>query len=56
VGCTFHRNIKGFIVQTGDPENTGKGGVSIWGRKFEDEFSDDLKVILPNLNLITNVL
>jgi peptidyl-prolyl cis-trans isomerase-like 3 len=44
VGCIFHRNIKGFIVQTGDPENTGKGGQSIWGQKFEDEFSDDLKV------------
>lgn len=44
LGCIFHRNIKGFIVQTGDPENTGKGGQSIWGQKFEDEFSDDLKV------------
>ncbi|XP_046404097.1 peptidyl-prolyl cis-trans isomerase-like 3 [Ischnura elegans] len=42
-GCLFHRNMKGFIVQTGDPTNTGKGGNSIWGRKFEDEFKDDLK-------------
>ncbi|KOB71568.1 Peptidyl-prolyl cis-trans isomerase [Operophtera brumata] len=31
-GCLFHRNIKGFIVQTGDPTGTGKGGTSIWGR------------------------
>lgn len=31
------------MVQTGDPANTGKGGSSIWGRKFEDEFSDELK-------------
>ena len=42
-GCLFHRNIKGFIVQTGDPTHTGKGGSSIWGRKFEDEFKDNLK-------------
>lgn len=43
-GCTFHRNIKGFIVQTGDPTQTGKGGSSIYGRKFEDEFKDEYKV------------
>ncbi|XP_053601469.1 peptidyl-prolyl cis-trans isomerase-like 3 isoform X1 [Plodia interpunctella] len=57
-GCIFHRNIKahrttkthsgvtplaGFIVQTGDPTGTGKGGTSIWGRKFEDEFKEELK-------------
>lgn len=42
-GSLFHRNIKGFIVQTGDPMGTGKGGNSIWDRKFEDEFKDNLK-------------
>ncbi|XP_064153698.1 peptidyl-prolyl cis-trans isomerase-like 3 isoform X2 [Anguilla rostrata] len=42
-GCIFHRNIKGFMVQTGDPTGTGKGGTSIWGRKFEDEFNEHLK-------------
>lgn len=42
-GSLFHRNIKGFIVQTGDPTGTGKGGNSIWERKFEDEFKDNLK-------------
>ncbi|XP_049959905.1 peptidyl-prolyl cis-trans isomerase-like 3 isoform X2 [Schistocerca serialis cubense] len=47
-GCLFHRNIKGFIVQTGDPTQTGKGGNSIWGRKFEDEYKEDLK---PHLDL-----
>jgi peptidyl-prolyl cis-trans isomerase-like 3 len=36
-GCIFHRNIKGFIVQTGDPTNTGKNGKSIWGEFFDDE-------------------
>ncbi|XP_049628873.1 peptidyl-prolyl cis-trans isomerase-like 3 [Suncus etruscus] len=42
-GCIFHRNIKGFMVQTGDPTGTGRGGNSIWGRKFEDEYSEYLK-------------
>lgn len=42
-GCVFHRNIKGFMLQTGDPTGTGKGGNSIWGDKFEDELSDTLK-------------
>lgn len=40
--CIFHRNIKGFMVQTGDPTNTGKKGESIWGGKFEDELHDNL--------------
>ena len=30
-------------MQTGDPTNTGKGGESIWGHKFEDEFKESLK-------------
>ncbi|XP_015908500.1 peptidyl-prolyl cis-trans isomerase-like 3 isoform X2 [Parasteatoda tepidariorum] len=42
-GCVFLRNIKGFIIQTGDPTGTGKGGLSIWGKKFEDELKDELK-------------
>ncbi|KAG9299265.1 hypothetical protein G9A89_013913 [Geosiphon pyriformis] len=41
--CLFHRNIKSFIVQTGDPTGTGKGGNSIWGRKFADEIKSSLK-------------
>jgi peptidyl-prolyl cis-trans isomerase-like 3 len=44
-GNLFHRNIKGFIVQTGDPTGTGKGGTSIWDKKFEDEYKEQLKVI-----------
>ncbi|PIO52636.1 peptidyl-prolyl cis-trans isomerase, cyclophilin-type, partial [Teladorsagia circumcincta] len=39
----FHRNIKDFMVQTGDPTGTGKGGNSIWGGPFEDELSVELR-------------
>mmetsp|Transcript_16626 Transcript_16626/g.18494 ORF Transcript_16626/g.18494 Transcript_16626/m.18494 type:complete len:166 (-) Transcript_16626:223-720(-) len=40
--CIFHRNIPGFIVQTGDPTNKGKGGQSIYGHEFEDEIREKL--------------
>ncbi|OLL27084.1 Peptidyl-prolyl cis-trans isomerase-like 3 [Neolecta irregularis DAH-3] len=42
-GCKIHRNMKGFMVQMGDPTGTGKGGESIWGGKFEDEIKASLK-------------
>jgi len=42
-GLLFHRSIKGFMVQTGDPTGTGKGGNSIWGEKFKDEIVPHLK-------------
>ena len=42
-GCMFHRIIRDFMIQGGDPTGTGRGGESIYGAKFEDEIHPGLR-------------
>ncbi|KAL1304370.1 hypothetical protein AAFC00_003373 [Neodothiora populina] len=53
-GVAFHRNIKNFMIQGGDPTGTGRGGQSVWGKNFPDEIdqalSHDARGILSMAN------
>ena len=42
-GCHFFKIFKNFMIQTGDPTNTGSGGESIYSSEFRDEFHSRLK-------------
>jgi len=53
-GLIFHRVIKGFMIQGGDPTGTGTGGESIWGKPFEDEVTADVKFDKPGLLAMAN--
>lgn len=47
----FHRVIKDFMIQGGDPDGTGAGGESIWGTDFEDEFHPNFKHLKGTLSM-----
>ncbi|MGF1482868.1 MAG: peptidylprolyl isomerase [Opitutales bacterium] len=59
-GVIFHRVIDGFMIQGGDPQGTGTGGESVWGKPFPDEVHDDLKfdekylLAMANAGPVTN--
>jgi len=53
-GVIFHRVIKDFMVQGGDPTGTGRGGESIWGESFEDEGHADIKFDRKGLLAMAN--
>ena len=50
-GLIFHRVIKDFMIQGGDPTGTGCGGESIYGEKFQDEFHPELHNIRGALSM-----
>lgn len=53
-GLIFHRIIKDFMIQGGDPTGTGRGGESLWGGKFGDECSPKLKFDKPGILAMAN--
>ena len=53
-GTIFHRVIKGFMIQGGDPQGRGTGGESIWGKSFEDEVTPVAKFDAPGILAMAN--
>ena len=53
-GIIFHRVIKDFMIQGGDPTGTGTGGESIWGEPFQDEVTDKVLFDRPGLIAMAN--
>ncbi|MBN2825836.1 MAG: peptidylprolyl isomerase [Campylobacterales bacterium] len=53
-GLIFHRVIKGFMIQGGDPTGTGRGGESIWKKPFEDEFAPNVVFDKPMILAMAN--
>ncbi len=53
-GTIFHRVIKGFMIQGGDPTGTGMGGTSIWGKEFKNEYAPNLVFDKPYLLAMAN--
>ena len=53
-GQVFHRVIKGFMIQGGDPTGTGRGGESLWGKPFEDECPPHITFDKPGILAMAN--
>jgi peptidylprolyl isomerase len=53
-GLIFHRVIKDFMIQGGDPTGTGRGGESIWKKEFVNEYAPNVKFNRPFLLAMAN--
>jgi len=53
-GIIFHRVMDNFMIQGGDPTGTGYSGESLWGGKFQDEFSPSLRFDHPGILAMAN--
>jgi peptidylprolyl isomerase len=53
-GLIFHRVIKGFMIQGGDPTGTGRGGESIWHKEFKNEYAPNLVFDKPYMLAMAN--
>lgn len=53
-GIIFHRIIKGFMIQGGDPTGTGMAGESIWGEEFDNEYAPNVTFDKPFLLAMAN--
>ena len=53
-GLIFHRVIKDFMIQGGDPTGTGRGGESIWGKVFVNEHKANVVFDRPFLLAMAN--
>jgi len=53
-GVIFHRVIKNFMIQGGDPTGTGRGGESIWHKEFKNEYAPNVVFDRPYLLAMAN--
>lgn len=53
-GLIFHRVIKDFMIQGGDPTGTGTGGTSIWEKEFVNEYAPNVVFDKPFLLAMAN--
>jgi len=53
-GLIFHRVIKNFMIQGGDPTGTGTGGTSIWNKEFVNEYAPNVVFDKPFMLAMAN--